>query len=316
MRASASAGWRADRVLSWGAVVAAFAEGHLDAYAISQDPAFPEDREIRFVPYVGVEARLPLIRAAGAATQVLEPVAQLVLAPGRRGAVPNEDSLTPELDEGNLLSTGRFAGRDRRESGDRVNVGLSYARLAPAAGLAVDAFAGRVLRAADLDQFSTGTGLDGDRSDWLVSVAARRGERLEVLGRSLFDDDLEVSRFDSILRWRGDRHALESRYTFLEADAEAGRGRTTSELFVDAGYDLTRDWTGRAKWRYDFEADDPSRAGVGLTYRSDCVTVALDVERRFTATDTLEPTTRFGLAVELAGFGTDDGPRRRRRCGT
>ena len=67
-------------------------------------------------------------------------------------------------------------------------------------------------------------------------------------------------------------------------------------------------------WRYDFVTDDASSAGLGLTYRSDCVTMDLNVERRFTSTTTLQSSTRFGLGVELAGFGADDRPRRR-RCG-
>ena len=315
LRASASVGWRRSHVTGWGAVLTSFAEAHLDTYRLSQDEVFADDRITRVVPYLGVEARLPLVRADGAVTHVLEPVAQVVLAPDARDAVPNEDALTPELDEGNLLSTTRFAGRDGRELGDRIDLGLSYARVAPG-GLSLDAFVGRILRDGGGDQFGSGTGLAGDVSDWLLAVGVALDDRFAFEGRTLFDDGLDVSRLDSALRWSGTRHDVASRFVFLTEDRTAGRPRDTSELELDAAYDLSRDWTGRVNWRYDFVADDPTRAGLGVTYRADCVAVALDVERRFTTTDTLRPTTRFGLAVELLGFGADDGVRRRRRCGT
>ena len=315
VRLSASGGWRGSAVTEWGAVVSAFAEAHLDNHLFAQDPLLDDERVTRVVPYAGVQARLPLVRSDGTVSHVLEPIVQIVLAPDRRDQPPNEDSLTPELDEGNLLATSRFAGRDRRELGERVDLGLSYARRSPG-GWSVDAFAGRVLRTNDLDQFTGGTGLAGRSSDWLLSVGVGLDDSVVLLGRSLVDDDGDVARFDSTLRLRGETYALETRYVFLEADVDAGRARGTSELEFDAALDLARDWTGRVNWRYDFEADDPTRAGVGLTYRSDCVEVAFDVERRFTSTTELEPTTRFGLGLELVGFGADDRPRRGGRCGT
>ena len=133
--------------------------------------------------------------------------------------------------------------------------------------------------------------------------------------RSLLSDGLEFSRSETILRWNGERHALETRYTWLEADAGAGRPTATSEWAVDASRDLGRDWTGRVNWRYDFITNDASSAGLGLTYLSDCLTVDFDVERRFTSTTTLQSSTSFGLGIELAGFGADDRRDRKRRCG-
>ncbi|KIT17840.1 LPS-assembly protein LptD [Jannaschia aquimarina] len=314
-RGSVSAGWRRSWVTGAGAVVSAFGEVHADAYRVTQDPSFGDDIEGRVVPYAGLEVRLPLARAgANGVHHVIEPVAAVVFAPTSRNEVPNEDSLTPEYDEANIFSTSRFPGRDVRELGNHINIGLGYTRTAPS-GWQISGFAGRTIRDRNSNQFRSGTGLDSKASDWLVSVGATYDDRFSLLSRSLFDDQLDFARSETILRWSGRRHELETRYTFLDADAEAGRPRDTSEWGLDAAYDLARDWTGRANWRYDFVTNDASRAGLGLTYRSDCVTVDFDVERRFTSSVSLEPTTRFGLSVELAGFGADDRPRARRRCG-
>ncbi|MCK0166075.1 LPS assembly protein LptD [Jannaschia sp. S6380] len=314
-RASAAVDWRRTRVLDAGLVATGLAGLHADAYNVQQDPDFPDDPFMRAVPYAGLELRLPLARGTpGGVRHVVEPAAQLLFTPGDRRRTPDEDSLTPEFDEGNLFAISRFAGRDRRELGNRANVGVTYTRFDPS-GWQTGATVGRVWRNADLDQFRDGTGLDGTASDWLIAISGGFEDRFQFTQRALIDDALDVSRAETILRWRGDRHALETRYTWLESDAEAGRPLDTSEWEMDAAYDLGVDWTGRVNWRYDFVTNDASRAGLGLTYRSDCVTVDFDVERRFTSNDDLEPSTKFGLGVELAGFGADDRRKRRRRCG-
>jgi LPS-assembly protein len=314
LRASAAADWRRSWVTEGGLVASALAGAHVDAYSIAQDPAFDDGTIVRTVPYLGAELRLPLVRRDAAARHVLEPVAQVLLVPSDAPDTPDEDSLTPEFDGGNLFAPSRFAGRDRRELGNRLNLGIGYHRYA-ASGWEAGGLVGRVFRDRDLGQFRNGTGLAGISSDWLLSFEAAWRDRLSLLSRSTFDDALDFTRSETALVWEGDRYALDTTYTFIAGDVAAGRDDVTSEWKVDAAYDLSRDWTGRVNWQYDFETNDASRAGLGLRYRSDCVTLNFDVERRFTSTDTLEPLTRFGLTVDLAGFGADDRTRRSRRCG-
>ncbi|SFJ54485.1 LPS-assembly protein LptD [Jannaschia pohangensis] len=315
LRASAAFDWRRTQITDGGLVMTGMAGLHFDAYNVNQDATFTDRTFARAVPYAGLELRMPLARSeVGGVRHVIEPVAQVILSPSNRALTPAEDSLTPEFDEGNLFSPQRFAGRDTRELGNRLNIGVSYTRYDPS-GWTLGATIGRVWRDEDLGQFRVGTGLGGTASDWLFAASASYEDRLEIMQRSLFSDGFEFSSSETILRWNGDRHALETRYTWLESDAGAGRPRDTSEWEVDASYDLGGDWTGRANWRYDFVTNDASRAGLGLTYRSDCVTVDFDVERRFTSTASLQPTTKFGLGVELAGFGADDRRDRQRRCG-
>jgi LPS-assembly protein len=313
LRASASADWQRSVVSETGLVTTAMAGLHLDAYDIRQDPRFPDD-VLRAVPYAGLQLRLPLLREAEAGVRhVLEPSVQLLLAPDSRDAPPDEDSQTPEFDGGNLFSPQRFAGRDRRELGDRLTFGLSYDRVADE-GWQVGGTVGRIFRAEDVAQFSPGTGLDGEASDWLLEGSARFEDRFSVLHRSLLDDSLELNRSETILEWRGaGRRALETRHTWLERDRLAGRPRDTAEWGLDARFGIGRDWTGRTTWRYDLVTDDPSNAGVGLSYLGNCVRVDFDVERRFT---TSTPTTTFGLGVKLIGVGADDlDETRRGRCG-
>ncbi len=314
-RASLALDWRATRVTGPGVVATAIAGVDVDAFNVRQTDEFDDDLIVRAIPFGGFELRMPLTRSnANGVRHLIEPAAQLIVAPSDAPDTPDEDSLTPGFDEGNLFSTQRFPGRDTRELGTRLNLGLSYTRYDPS-GWELGGTVGRILRTADLDQFLTGSGLSGDASDWLVSTTAEYNDRFQLLQRSIFDDSFEFTRAETILRWQSSRHSLETRHTWLLADEEAGRPIDTSEWTVDAALNLTREWTGRANWRYDFVTDDPSRAGVGLTYQSECLTVDFDVERRFTSNDDLEPSTKFGLGVQLVGFGADERRDRRRRCG-
>ena len=44
------------------------------------------------------------------------------------------------------------------------------------------------------------------------------------------------------------------------------------------------------------------RAEIGAGWRNECVTVDLSVSRRYTETDDVDPSTSFGLSVNLNGF--------------
>ncbi|MBM2577488.1 LPS-assembly protein LptD [Jannaschia sp. Os4] len=313
-RFSASFDWRRSWVTGGGLVFTTQAAAHFDTYRISDDPAFGDDVLTRGVPYGAVELRYPMTRTgADGAVHTLEPVAQLILAPDERRNPPDEDSLTPEFDEGNLFSLSRFPGRDRRELGSRVNLGVSYRREV-VDGWSLGGTVGRVVRDGDPGQFRPGTGLDGQGSDWLLSMDARRGG-FGLMARALFDDQLDFNRAETILRWTGPRGRIDTRHTWLESDATAGRPRDTSEWALDASYGLGGDWTGRANWRYDFVTNDPTEAGLGVTYATDCVSVDFDVERRFTSNPALEPSTSYGLSVKLAGLGGQERRTRKRRCG-
>jgi LPS-assembly protein len=78
---------------------------------------------------------------------------------------------------------------------------------------------------------------------------------------------------------------------------------------------LNGTWTARAASRYDFEAERMAKAGLGLTFKNECLLVDLSLSRRFTSSTSVTPTTDFGLSVELLGFGggTEAGPARQCR---
>jgi LPS-assembly protein len=313
-RATIMLDWRRSWVMANGMVLSGATNIDADIYSISQDASYPGS-VARVLPQAAVELRWPWVKAErGGGSQVVEPIAQFILAPDSLDAVPNDDSTVATLDEGNLFSFSRFPGADARELGNRLNLGLSWTRY-DAAGWSLGVTAGRVFRARDLGQFSPGSGLDGSASDWLVSAQMLTSGGLAVNNRVLFDDGFDFSRNEFSLAYSADRYSLNAGYLWLVADPTEGRATATSELVLDAGWDIAHNWRGTVAGRYDFNLQRAAKAEIGLSYRNECAVVDLSLSRRFTSSTSVTPSTDFNVSVSLIGFGAGaDGRSSRRSC--
>ncbi len=313
-RISAEANWRRDWVLPAGFLAAVELQWQGDAYYIQEDSSF-DDVETRSTPFVSTELRWPLIRAGqGGATHLLEPIVQFAWAPNSQNAVPNEDSLVVEFDEGNLLSLNRFPGRDGHELGPRLAFGLSYTREDPL-GWSYGFTVGRVYRQDDLSQFTQGSGLDGAVSDWLLAAHIDAGSGLSIVNRALFSDSFNVTSNELAVNWENDQLDLSSSLTWLQADPAENRPDDMAEWAMDASYDFDNAWGASVDWRYDFEANEPTEAGLAVSYATECVDVEFSLSRRFTSSATLNAATDFGFTIALNGFGaTRDGRSYDRTC--
>ncbi len=272
-------------------------------YDTRQDSAFATNTGV-FTPRASLELRWPFQRTeTGGAYHLLEPVIQLAWSETRGNAVPNEDSVLVEFDEGNLFSLSRFPGEDAREEGLRANIGLRWTRYDPA-GWTLGMTVGRVVRSKINTQFAPGTGLSGETSNWLAATQLRIGDRLALTNRALFEDDFSFTKNEARLAWQNDRTAIGSSYVWMEAEPAENRPNITHELTIDAAQRLSRHWTGRIDGRFDLVEDRAAKAGFGLEYRSECLTVDVSVSRRFTSSTNVASSTDFGLNVSLAGFGS------------
>jgi LPS-assembly protein len=313
-RIGAAVDWRRDWVGPAGLVFDVAAGLSLDAYRVENDSTFASSAA-RATPSAMVGLRWPLERTdGGGGRQLLEPVIQLAWSETSGEAVPNEDSLLVEFDEGNLFSLSRFPGEDVYEDGLRANIGLNWVRSLPG-GTSYGLTLGRVLRFSETDQFADGTGLSGDTSDWLAAVRLEMGERLSLINRALFDDGLDVTRNETRLDWVEGWGSLSTSYLWSVAVPEENRPDPLSEWALSASYDFSPNWQGRLDWRYDLINDRAARAGAAVQYRNECIGVDLSVSRRFTSSASVSPTTSYSLRLSLNGFGTgNDGREFRRSC--
>jgi len=312
-RTSARLDWKRSWTLNNGMVAALHGRAAADLYGIFQDSRF-EREKLRTAAFGAVELRWPLERQTARARHLLEPVAQLVWSPVSSTNVPNEDSVLVEFDEGNLFSLGRFPGYDAYEQGTRLNLGLSWTRFG-AGGWSTGVTVGRVIRAKGLGQFTKGSGLKGSISDWLVTTRIGSLGGLSLVNRAVFGDDLTPAKNELRLYYATPRVDVSASYIWLESDPAEARPTDTSELALDSRLDLSRHWVASSELRYNFDANRPSLAAIGVGYRNECVTIDLSVSHRYASTTNISGNTDFGVKVSLNGFGAkNDGRAYRRSC--
>ncbi len=295
------ADWQRDWILPNGVLAGLQGGVDLDYYSINDDPAYP-DPVLHTAPAGALTLRWPWARTnTTGVTTVIEPVFAIGWSAVQGGDVPNEDSTLVEFDEANLLALTRFPGQDGRETGWRSSFGLNWTRFDPAGWSSTLTF-GRILRDQGVDGLSAASGLTGVASDWLLAGQITLNGGFALTARTLFDDNLDFAKTDARLNWANDRLALNAAYVWLPADAAEDRDTPISEWTIDSSFRINDQWTILADGRYDVVADRPSRAGFGIGWRNECVTVDLSISRRYTENTTLDPATDFGLAVNLNGF--------------
>lgn len=301
-RLSLAADWRRDWIAPGGLVVAALGEVRLDAYHV-QDDATYGGSSTRSFGAGAVELRWPWVRAGERATQVIEPIAQIVWSSANGGLIPNEDSRLVEFDEGNLFSLNRFPGSDAVETGARLALGLSWTRIAPS-GWSFGVTGGRVLREDPVASFGEASGLSGSTSDWMLGATVDAPNGLQLAGRLIATSDLDVTRGEVHAAYSNNRMSISAGYINSIADAVEARVDDVSDIVLAGSYQFTPQWNGTASGRYDFEADSYSRVDLGLAYRNECVSFNLSISRRLTSSTNLQPSTTVDLSFGLIGFGT------------
>lgn len=83
----------------------------------------------RFFPQLGMEWRLPLVKATENSRQIIEPVIVAVISPNggnKANKIPNEDSEDVYFDDTNVLDLNRYAGYDRNDTGSRISYGFNW----------------------------------------------------------------------------------------------------------------------------------------------------------------------------------------------
>jgi LPS-assembly protein len=306
--------WRDDWMFGPGLVASAELGIDADGYNIGQDSNF-ESNISRVVPRGAVELRWPFARRTkDGGREFLEPIIRFDFADRRGEDVPIEDSAIVEFDEANLFSHSRYPGIDGAEEGARVAVGVAWRRADPS-GWTLDGALGRVAHLDGDLGFAEGSGLVGDESEWLLAARFGMGDQIVILNRSLFEESLDFTLSETRVDWRTDTFSLGSSYVFAVPEPAEGRDDKLSEWSFEGDYALNDRWTASAEWRYDFTEGRAARTGVGLGYRSECIDVSFTLSRRFADSTAVDPTTDFGLRVELIGAGGDTGQRSRRsRC--
>lgn len=321
-RLSAAVGWELPYTGPAGALYNLVARVQADGYWVNDvapgsaevDPTGSTVSEVtgRIFPQLALQWRYPWVRRDGTVYQVVEPVAQAVLAPPGMNPdeIPNEDSLDFEFDDTNLFSLNRFPGLDRVDPGPRLDYGLRYSVSGESIGYS-SLFVGQSYRIDESDVFAEGSGLEEHLSDIVGRVEARPIRALDLLYRFRLDkDELALRRSELDLRVGPPALNLTLGYIAIESEPGQDEFGDREELTWTLRSQLTRYWSAFGGQRIDLDLQETRQSRIGLIYRDECFLIQAVAERTFFSDREIEPEDSFFVNIvfkHLGGLSTAEG---------
>ena len=305
-RISSGANWERQFVTDSGAVVTPFAAVRADGYLTASDPTVDSGLQGRINGLTGVDIRMPLIAENDLGTHIIEPVAQIIVAPfeGSQDNFPNEDSLDLNFDETVLFTTeSRFAGLDRIEGGTRANIGVRY-DFEASNGFGMEAVYGRVFRLEDNSDFSETSGLQNAESDHVGALRLSFDPLFDVTGRfRASEDDLDLERVEVYARGSYGPISAVGDYARVGADAFSGFTEDREEISGKGVVRITKEISAFLGARRDLENSRLVDAEGGITFENECCVVNFSASRRSNDDRDAEDGTNFGLTFRLKTLG-------------
>lgn len=277
----------------------------------------------------GVTVTYPWIARTGGASHVIEPIGQIVAHNSnvRQRDLPNEDAKSLIFDDTNLFETTKFSGYDRIETGVRANVGVQYSfqsSLGHARVLAGQSFhlSGRNAykdpSAFDHDgdpstsnqfYFSPRTGLETDRSDYILAAYLAPTDSFRLISQSRFDqENFSLRREDITAQMTVGPLFAQATYTYTAVTPELGVEVAQQDIIATAGLQLTDNWSILGTIRYDFDESMRLTDSIQLAYLDECFMLSATYAETFIRNEdrNIEPDRTIMLRFELkhlGGFG-------------
>jgi len=233
-------------------------------------------------------------------TTVLEPIAQVILAPDAKANpnIPDEDSQVFTFDETNLFSADRFDGYDLYDGGDRLNL-AGRATFDWGDGESARILIGRSFRSDDTNIYPVNTGLDGHASDWVIAGDATPVAGLSLFGRALLADNGTAETQEVGIDYAYDRVQGYVRY---ETDNTQPTG-PIANIEVATDVFVTEHWGFSVVGVRDIQEDAWRLGEFGVIYKDDCIRVEVVWEREDTTEGQLGPSNAVFLRLKLATLG-------------
>ena len=323
-RANLSLNWERPAIGAFGEVYKATL--HVDseaynAYDLNQQPDYATvDRATaaRAQPTGAVEVRWPLSRDITGGSQLIEPIAQLVVAPNTGGngysKVPNEDSLVADFTDQNLFALNRFPGIDRQEGGVRANLGLHGTWYFP--GGAIDTLVGQSYREHPDDTFGPvfgpATGLDRRVSDVVARATYTPGPFFDITARTRIDHrngDVHLAEAISsvgvpVFRVSGGYiYTSYNPYYSLDTPPEVNPLSPRNEVTLGVSSKVGP-FRVSANARRDLQTSSMVTVGADATYEDECFIFDVKLYRRYVSINGDSGNTTVLFQITLKTIGT------------
>ncbi len=300
-RASAVLNWDRPFMGALGEVYGLTLQGISAAYSatsLNQNPNYASISQTQTV--VGhVQAALkmnwPFVRQTERGSQLIEPIAQVILAPntgrGRKARIPNEDSLDFEFTDQNLFALNRYPGIDRLEGGIRANVGLHVNwKLGEAV---LDGLIGQSYRTHADGTFPVGSGLNTRASDVVSKLSFSPAPWLDFTGRTRFDHKNGNVRFaDAVASVGGPALRVGAGYLYSATNPYAlydtnvippSYFQHRNEVSLNASTQIDDHYKLSGYLRRDVNLGKMTAIGLHASYEDECSIFDLNFAKRYTA---------------------------------
>lgn len=276
------------------------------------------DTVARAMPAIGMEWRWPFLAVHEWGTQIIEPIAQVILRPNETnvGKMPNEDSQSVVFSDANLFAIDKFGGFDRIEGGGRVNAGVqytanttNYGTFNALFGQSYQIFGKNSYAMADNVNSGLESGLQNDVSNYVGRLYWQPNANLAFVTRYMFDkNSFDTKRFEAEVRSSWDKLQLSTIYARYDPQPLIGFLQRREGLYQTAAYKFLKNWTVSGTVRYDIQKQDFDLYTIGLGYLNECIGV--NMSYTYDNTNLYSPTAdhRFILRVVLRQLSSPDMP--------
>jgi len=293
-----------------------------DGYNVQKTPIVVKDTQTKlFNNKEGTEGRIypelrnewswPLYNFIGNNMLIVEPVAQLMVAPNMTNLdkVGNEDSLLPEISASNLFSHNRYVGFDKIESGTRMNYGIR-GNLTFEKFKNINAIFGQTYRTHKDSNFDRKSGLDGHQSDYVGKLTVQPDEY--VFFNDAFRIDSEEGkplRNEFNMEVSYPTWTLNMVHMWIDNElVDSNTRKYRQEIGVTGTYNFFREWwiEGGISSRLGKKiAADSSRivnTSSALRFQADCLYAKFVVSRDYTKTRDLKPENTYSFVITIPTY--------------
>lgn len=272
-----------------------------DANAFNEQPNFGTHNNVdaaRALPQASLDFRWPFMRDSGAwGTQILEPIAQVIVAPqsgdSQLNKYPNEDSVDLEFSDANLFGFNRFTGVDRLDGGVRANVamhGVWYL-----GGTTFDGLIGQSYRTTKDNLFPENSGLHDQVSDVVARASFAPTNWLDLTYRTRLDHKTLATRMSDALVsvgvpkftvTGGYIYTADNPYSYFQQAAPPPAGSSFYVPRNEATLGFTSNW-GQYRFqgwaRRNLQTNQMVAVGGDAIYEDECFIVDFRAARRYTS---------------------------------
>lgn len=267
----------------------------------------------RIFPQLGMEWRLPFVRATEDTRQIIEPVVVAAFAPKQSNdieKIPNADSADVEFDDANILSLDRYAGYDRNDDGSRISYGLNWNSYGDILGH-TSAFIAQTYQLSDDSSFMRAIDNDGHLSDYVGRVYATPNKYLDLNYRFRLDkDDLEFKYNELGAQVGSNILSVYTSYIDMQPNQNSYfTARARKELYFSIRSQVTQNWSINIYDRIDLtDHGGQLEHGGELTYEDECLKLAFTAHKYNYKNSALDDDYEFGVTFffkTLGGFGSN-----------